>query len=108
MANFAQAGDGRVVEIPGGSTRRVILETPELMLVEFTFEKGGIGAMHSYPHVQASYVAEGTFEVTIDGVTQTLTPGGGYIVPCGLVHGVRAIEAGRLIDAFTPRREEFL
>jgi quercetin dioxygenase-like cupin family protein len=108
MGNFAGAGDGKVVAVPGGSTRRVILETPELMLVEFTFEKGGVGAMHSHRHVQASYVAEGAFEVTIDGVTQTLSAGGGYIVPSGLVHGVKALEAGRLIDAFTPRRDDFL
>jgi hypothetical protein len=29
-------------------------------------------------------------------------------VPSGLVHGVRALAAGRLIDAFTPRRDDFL
>ena len=46
--------------------------TRALMTVEFTFEKGGIGALHSHPHVQASYIAEGLFEVTIDGKTETL------------------------------------
>ena len=52
---------------PDGNRRRVILHTDELMMVEFAFEKGGVGALHSHPHVQASYVAEGRFEVTIDG-----------------------------------------
>ena len=78
------------------------------MLVEFTFEKGGIGALHSHPHLQTSYVAEGVFEVTIDGVTETIGAGGAYIVPSGLVHGVKALEAGKLIDSFTPRRDDFL
>jgi quercetin dioxygenase-like cupin family protein len=105
---FAQPNDGAKVEVPGGSTRRVILSTPELMLVEFNFDKGGVGAMHSHPHVQTSYVAEGTFEVTIAGVTETIAAGGGYIVPSGLVHGVKALTAGRLIDTFTPRRDDFL
>jgi quercetin dioxygenase-like cupin family protein len=105
---FAQPGDGKVVEVPGGSTRRVILETPELMLVEFTFEAGGIGALHHHPHIQTSYIAEGTFEVTIDGKTETIAAGGGYIVPSNLVHGVKALTRGRLIDAFTPRRDDFL
>ena len=45
------------------------------MMVEFAFEKGGVGALHSHPHVQASYVAEGRFEVTIDGKTETLEAG---------------------------------
>ena len=63
---FATAQDGKLTRLDG-STRRVILDLPELMLVEFSFEAGGIGALHSHPHLQTSYVAEGTFEVTIDG-----------------------------------------
>jgi quercetin dioxygenase-like cupin family protein len=105
---FAQPTDGARVEVAGGSSRRVILSTPELMLVEFTFVEGGVGALHHHPHVQTSYVAEGTFEVTIDGKTETIAAGGGYIVPSNLVHGVKALTAGRLIDAFTPRRDDFL
>lgn len=104
---FAQATDGKVTQLDRVS-RRVILDLPELMLVEFTFEQGAIGALHSHPHVQTSYVAAGTFEVTIDGVTETIGAGGGYIVPSGLVHGVTAITAGKLIDSFTPRRDDFL
>ncbi len=105
--NFAGPDEGTIVPL-GSSTRRVILSLPELMLVEFTFEEGGIGALHSHPHVQSSYVTEGVFEVTIDGVTETIAAGGAYIVPSGLVHGVKALTAGRLIDSFTPRRDDFL
>lgn len=105
--NFAQPGEGKVTQLEG-SSRRVMLDLPDLMLVEFTFEAGGIGALHSHPHRQTSYVAEGTFEVTIDGVSETLGPGGAYIVPSGLAHGVKALTAGKLIDSFTPRRDDFL
>lgn len=105
---FAQPADGAWVPLPGGARRRVILSLPELMLVEFAFEQGGVGALHSHPHVQTSYVAEGTFEVTIEGVTETIPAGGGYIVPSGKMHGVKALTAGRLIDTFTPRRDDFL
>jgi len=104
---FAQPGDGKVTQLDG-STRRVVLSLPELMMVEFTFVKGGVGPLHSHPHVQCSYIAEGVFDVTIDGMTQRIAAGGGYIVPSGKVHGVVALEAGRLIDSFTPRREDFL
>lgn len=104
---FAQSTDGKVTQLDG-SSRRVILALPELMLVEFTFEKNAVGALHSHPHVQSSYIAEGVFEVTIDGVTQTLSAGGAYIVPPNLVHGVKALEAGKLIDSFTPVRDDFL
>lgn len=104
---FAQPGDGAVTHLVG-STRRVMLDLPELMLVEFTFTKGGIGALHSHAHLQTGYVAEGVFDVTVDGVTERIAAGGAYIVPSGLVHGVIAIEAGKIIDTFTPRRDDFI
>jgi quercetin dioxygenase-like cupin family protein len=105
---FAGPDDGQWTDLGNGNRRRVILHNDALMTVEFTFEKGGIGALHSHPHVQASYIAEGLFEVTIDGKTATLGAGGSFIVPPNAVHGVKALEAGRLIDSFTPRRDDFL
>ena len=105
---FAQAGDATWIEVAPGNRRRVLIHTPDLMQVEFGFDAGAIGALHSHPHVQVSYVAEGSFEVTIDGVTQVVGTGGSFIVPSGLVHGVKALEAGRLVDVFTPARADFL
>jgi quercetin dioxygenase-like cupin family protein len=105
---FAQPDEKPWTPTPDGNRRRVILHTEELMMVEFAFEKGGVGALHSHPHVQSSYVAEGRFEVTIDGKSEIIETGGAYIVPSGLVHGVKALEAGRLIDSFTPHRQDFL
>ena len=105
---FAQAGEGETTVLAPGNTRRVLIHTPELMQVEFCFDKGAVGALHSHPHVQVSYVAEGSFEVTIDGATQVVGQGGSFIVPSGLVHGVLALEKGRLVDVFTPHRADFL
>ena len=105
---FAQAGASEWIELAPGNRRRVLIHTPELMQVEFGFDEGAIGALHSHPHIQVSYVAEGSFEVTIDGVTQTVGTGGSFIVPSGLAHGVKALKAGRLVDVFTPGRADFL
>jgi quercetin dioxygenase-like cupin family protein len=105
---FARASEGEWTATPDGNRRRVVCFTDELMMVEFAFEKGGEGWLHSHPHVQSSYVAEGVFEVTIDGRTETLQAGDSFIVPSGLRHGVKALEKGRLVDCFTPHRADFL
>ncbi len=105
---FARRNEGQWTDVGSGNRRRVLLHTDELMMVEFAFEKGGVGAPHSHPHVQASYVAEGAFEVTIGGETAMLAAGDSFIVPSDSVHSVKALEAGRLIDSFTPRRSDFL
>ncbi|MDG4855627.1 MULTISPECIES: cupin domain-containing protein [unclassified Mesorhizobium] len=105
---FSHAGEKAWEPTPDGNRRRVLVHTAELMMVEFAFDKGGLGALHSHPHVQASYVAEGRFEVTIDGKSKILAAGSSFIVPSNLVHGVRALEAGRLVDSFAPYRADFL
>jgi quercetin dioxygenase-like cupin family protein len=105
---FARRTDGEWTATPDGNRRRIVLHTDELMMVEFAFDKGGVGALHSHPHVQASYVAEGRFEVTVDGRVDVLSAGDSFIVPSNKVHGVKALEAGRLIDSFTPHRADFL
>lgn len=105
---FVSAEGAEWVSPEPGVTRRIMTYLPEMMMVEVVFEAGAIGAKHNHPHIQASYVAEGAFEVTIDGRTETLAKGGSFIVPPDLVHGVKALEAGRLIDVFTPHRAEFL
>ena len=105
---FAQPDATEWTVLAPGNTRRVLIHTPELMQVEFGFEKGAVGALHSHEHIQVSYVAEGRFEVTIAGKTEVIGQGGSFIVPSGLVHGVVALEQGRLVDVFTPHRADFL
>jgi quercetin dioxygenase-like cupin family protein len=78
------------------------------MMVRVDFEPGAVGAIHHHPHRQASYVAAGSFEVTVAGERSVLQTGDCFFVTADLPHGVVAREAGTLIDVFTPARTEFL
>ena len=84
---FSHSSAGQWTDLGGGNRRRVLVYTEELMMVEFAFEKDGVGAPHSHPHVQASYVAEGRFEVTVAGETAVLAAGESFIVPPNAIHG---------------------
>jgi quercetin dioxygenase-like cupin family protein len=55
-----------------------------------------------------SYVAAGRFEVTVDGERTELGVDDCFFVAADQVHGVMALEAGTLIDVFTPARLDFL
>ena len=94
--------------VGSGVTRQILGYSQEIMLVKVVFEKGGVGDMHSHPHVQSSYIESGRFEVTVDGNTQILEKGDGFFVPSGRLHGLICLEGGCVIDAFTPAREDFL
>ena len=107
-AVFLASDEGEWTDLGHGGRRRVRVTLPELMMVEFAFEKGAVGALHSHPHVQCSYVEEGRFEVTVGDETRELAKGASFIVPPNVTHGVVALERGRLVDVFTPRRDDFL
>lgn len=91
-----------------GVTRRVLAYTDGLMCVENTFETGAVGALHSHPHTQITYVAEGVFSFTIDGETRTVRKGDTMLKEHGVIHGCTCLEAGVLLDIFTPMREDFV
>ena len=96
------------VEPGPGVKRRVLSDSDQAMMVEFVFEVGAIGDLHSHPHLQTTYVASGAFEFHVAGETREVRAGDTVIVPRNAEHGCRAIEAGSLIDTFVPRRDDFL
>ena len=95
-------------ELGGGLKRKIMAYDDNLMMVKVAFEKGGVGALHSHFHTQMSYVESGVFEVTIGDKKQTLKKGDGYYIPSNIMHGAVCLEAGVLIDMFTPMREDFV
>ncbi len=97
-------------ELVGDQVRRQIMGWNEqMMMVKVEFLKtGAIGAVHTHPHIQDSYVASGKFEVTIGDMCILLQTGDGFFVESGLSHGVLCMEPGVLIDVFSPYRADFL
>jgi quercetin dioxygenase-like cupin family protein len=90
-----------------GVRRKIMSYEEKLMLVRVEFEKGGIGTRHQHYHVQMTSVESGVFEVEIDGEKRVLKAGDVFHVPSNLWHGAVCLEAGVLIDVFTPMREDF-
>jgi quercetin dioxygenase-like cupin family protein len=88
--------------------RQIVGYDDRIMMVNVTFKKGGIGAIHHHPHSQVTYVAEGIFEVTLGDEKKVLKKGDSFFIPTNLIHGVVCLEAGMLIDVFSPLREDFI
>jgi quercetin dioxygenase-like cupin family protein len=105
---FVRTAEETWTQMAPGVRRQVLGHGPDLMLVRVDFERGAVGAVHHHPHRQVTYVAAGTFEVTVGGERRTLGTGDSFFAPADVAHGVTAVEAGTLIDVFTPRREDFL
>lgn len=93
---------------PGDTTRKILVYEPQMLMMRNSFATGLAGPLHSHPHVQASYIVSGRFEITIDGETREMTAGDSFLVRSNIMHAARCLEAGEIIEVFTPIREDFL
>ena len=105
---FVKNDDIKLTDLGAGVSRKILAYDDNMMSVEVRFEKGAVGAMHTHPHTQISYVLDGKFEATIDGKTTIIAKGDTYITPPDAPHGVVCLEKGALLDIFTPKRADFL
>lgn len=97
------------VDAGEGAKRKLLGKGGSLMMTEVTFEKDAIGAIHSHPHEQVSYIVQGSFEFNLDGNVQRVAKGDSIYIPSNTLHGVKALEENSIIlDTFTPQREDFL
>jgi quercetin dioxygenase-like cupin family protein len=72
-----------------------------------TIEKGSILAAHSHPHEQITMILEGSLEMKIGDETHILTEGMMHVIPSNVIHSAIAHSECKLIDVFSPVREEY-
>jgi len=96
-------------DLGGGVERKVLSYSKNLMACELTFEKGAVGAPHSHPHEQIGYIISGKLVYQEEGCEdKILGTGDTYYVAPNVVHGVKILEDTKLLDIFTPMREDFV
>lgn len=80
----------------------------ELMSIAFwDVEQGAIVPEHSHMNEQIMHVMEGDFEFTLDGTTKVYRPGDIVVIAPHLKHSGVALTACKLLDVFSPTREEY-
>ena len=96
-------------DLGGGVMRKVLSYSRNLMACELTFEKGAVGAAPSHPHEQIGYIISGRLVYQEAGqADKILETGDTYYVAPNVVHGVQILEDTKLLDIFTPMREDFV
>jgi quercetin dioxygenase-like cupin family protein len=107
MVNKAATWDDiePVTVIAGFHGRFVHSETMTFAL--WRIDKGALLPSHSHFHEQVIHLLEGELEVTVDGVIGVLKAGMVGIVPRNAVHSGRALTDCRVLDVFSPKREDY-
>ncbi len=105
---FTFIKETRLDDLGAGVSRRILAHSGKMMAVEVSFATGAIGPMHNHPHEQLTYVLSGEFEFTIGDETHIVTTGDTLYKQPNIMHGCVCLKAGKLLDTFTPVREDFL
>jgi quercetin dioxygenase-like cupin family protein len=93
-------------EIVTGYSARFI-HTPNMTFSYLDVKAGSALAEHAHPHEQVAHVLEGEFELTVEGEPMRFGPGTVIVIPSNVRHSGLAVTDCKLLDVFTPVREDY-
>lgn len=104
---FFRYSDAVPVQVVPGLVRRTLAEGGKMMTCEFILEKGAEIPSHSHPQEQLGYVVSGRLIITVGDNSAELSAGDCYYAPAGVSHGAVVLEKARVVDTFSPPREDY-
>lgn len=83
------------------------IHTETMTMAFWKVEAGATIPVHHHLHEQICQVLEGRFELTVNGERKVYEPGGVVVIPSNVPHGGVAITECKLMDMFSPVREDY-
>lgn len=108
VKNFFPAGENKLFDAGGGLTRKVAAYNDNVMCVEVHFETGTVAALHSHPTNRSPTSSPASSSSRSGTTPMSFPPGDSLYKQPNIVHGATCLEAGTLLDIFTPHREDFI
>lgn len=84
-----------------------MVHTENMSLVFWDVKKGAEVPEHSHMNEQIMHVLEGEFEFTLNGETKIYCSGDIVVIPSHSPHSGKALSICKLLDVFSPTREEY-
>ncbi len=91
--------------IPGYHGR--LIHSNNMSLAFWEVEAGAEVPEHAHTHEQIMQVQEGQFQFTVGGETRVYGPGELVVIPSEVAHSGKALTRCKLMDVFSPVREEY-
>jgi quercetin dioxygenase-like cupin family protein len=107
MPAFSRLADIPARAIFDGAIQGRYAHVNAMTIGEVSLNPNTVVPMHDHPHEQLTYVIEGRFQFTVGSETTVLEPGMVALIPGGVTHGGTTLTACKVIDIFSPIREDY-
>ena len=96
------------IELAPGIRRRTIAhgETMYQMIAEL--KAGSVMPPHQHPQEQIIHILSGRMKVNVGTDSRVLGPGDSHYLASHVPHGVETLEDTRVLDTFSPPRDEYI
>jgi|GraSoiStandDraft_34_1057297.scaffolds.fasta_scaffold89075_3 quercetin dioxygenase-like cupin family protein len=96
------------IEICPGIKRQTKASGRTMYQMLAVLEAGSKMREHRHPHEQIVHILEGRMKLIVAGKPRELATGDSFYLASNVAHGVETIENTRVLDTFSPPRDEYL
>lgn len=96
------------IEICPGIKRQTVANGKTMYQMRASLEAGSKMPAHQHPQEQIVHILSGRMKLIVDGTAHDLRTGDSYYLAGNVPHGVETLEETRVLDTFSPPRDEYL
>ena len=96
------------IEICPGIKRQTVTSGKTMYQMTAHLEAGSKMPEHQHPQEQIVHILEGHMKLIVNGMPHELTAGDSFYLASNVPHGVETVEDTRVLDTFSPPRDEYL
>ena len=96
------------IELCPGIKRRTQASGKTMYQMVAELQAGSKMPEHKHPNEQLVYIVSGRMRLIVEGTAHELAPGDSFYLAANVPHGVETLEDTRVLDTFSPPREEYL
>ena len=96
------------IEICSGIKRQTVASGKTMYQMLARLDAGSQMPEHRHPQEQIVHILEGRMRLIVNGTPHELTSGASFYLASNVPHGVETVENTRVLDTFSPPRNEYL
>ena len=96
------------IKICPGIKRQTLTTGTSMYQMLATLEAGSKMPAHQHPQEQIVHILSGRMKLIVEGTPHEMKAGDSFYLASNVPHGVETIEETRVVDTFSPPRDEYL